>query len=117
MSDRLVGAEVKIVNPTIIASEEIIWLKKNGDELLIHVDVGMPYQHEGAWACPAALIGVDGRYPDIAGDSFIQALQLAIRLIRQRLGHLLDAGERLVYPADRSCNWDFDSLDAVFGLA
>jgi hypothetical protein len=108
--------ELKVENPTIIATEEIVWLRAEGDEVLIQAYIGKPYEQVGTWACPAALIGVDGRYSDIVGESSMQALQLAIRLIRQRLGHLLDAGEVLVYQDDRDRRWDLDSMNTVFGL-
>lgn len=107
--------KLKIENPTIIATEEIIWLRADGDEVLIQANVGKPYEQLGAWACPVALKGVDGRYPDIVGESSMQALHLAIRLVRQRLEHLLDAGEVLVYQNDRDCRWDLDTLNTVFG--
>lgn len=45
----------------------------------------------------------------------MQAVHLAIRLIRQRIGHLLDAGEVLVHPSERDSRWDIASLNAVFG--
>jgi hypothetical protein len=78
--------------------------------------VGAPYLAEGAmYRCPVELVGVDGRYPDIAGDGSLQALCLAIRLLATRLGHLLQAGERLVYADDRSTDWDSGSLDNLFG--
>lgn len=108
--------KLKIENPAIIATEEIIWLREDGDEILIQANVGKPYEQVGAWACPAALMGVDGRYPDIVGGSSMQALHLAIRLIRQRLSHLIDAGEVLVYRNDRNCRWDLDSLNTSFGM-
>jgi hypothetical protein len=106
---------LKIENPVYIATEEILWVRADGTEVLIQACVGIPYKSTNAWACPAALVGVDDRYPDIVGESSFQALNLAMRLIRQRLGHLLDAGEVLTYPIDRSERWDLDSLDVVFG--
>ncbi|MES2018468.1 MAG: hypothetical protein V4484_18420 [Pseudomonadota bacterium] len=107
---------MEIDQPTFIAIETIVWLQANNEDVLIQACIGQPYEQDAAWTCPAALIGVDGRYPDIVGDSSMQALQLALRLIRQRLGHLLEAGEILAYPADRDSRWDIDSLNAVFGL-
>ncbi|MEG2030645.1 MAG: hypothetical protein RR376_08370 [Janthinobacterium sp.] len=106
---------MKVVNPAIIATVEILWLRGNGDEVLIQASIGLPYEHSGAWACPAALMGVDERYPDIVGESSMQAIHLAIRLIRQRLGNLLDTGEVLVYQSERDNRWDIESLNAVFG--
>lgn len=75
----------------------------------------MPYA-DGDWTffCPVELAGVDGRYPDIGGSGSMQALCLAIRLLSTRLGHLLAKGERLVYAADRSIDWNVESLNAVF---
>lgn len=108
---------MKADNPTYIASEEILWIQANGTEVLIQACVGIPYKSKCAWFCPAALIGIDDRYPDVAGESSFQSLNLAMRLIRQRLGHLLDAEEVLTYPSDRSERWDMDSLDVVFGRA
>jgi hypothetical protein len=108
--------ELIIEKPTFIAIQEIVWQRADNDEVLIQACIGQPYEQGAAWACPAALIGVDERYPDIVGESSMQALQLAIRLIRQRLGHLLDAGEVLVYLDDRDSRWDIDSLNTVFGL-
>jgi len=90
-------------------------LRRNGEDVLIQAYIGLPYEQSGAWACPAALIGVDERYPDIVGESSMQAVHLAIRLIRQRIGYLLDAGEVLVYPSERDSRWDIESLNAVFG--
>lgn len=107
--------KLKIENPTYIATAEILWVRTGGTDVLIQACVGIPYENGGAWACPVALVGVDERYPDIVGDSSFQSLTLAIRLIRQRLGHLLDAGEVLVYPDDVSERWNVQALDVVFG--
>jgi hypothetical protein len=106
---------LKAENPTYIATEEILWVRADGTEVLIQARVGIPYKSSSAWACPVALMGVDEQYPDIVGESSFQSLNLAMRLIRQRLGHLLDAGEVLTYPNDRSEQWDAGTLDAVFG--
>jgi hypothetical protein len=104
-----------VENPICIATEEILWVRADGTEVLIQACVGIPYKSSSAWACPAALIGLDERYPDIVGESSFQSLNLARRLIRQRLGHLLDAGEVLTYPNDRREQWDQATLDVVFG--
>ena len=106
---------MKIANPTFMATEEILWLKADGTEVLIQALIGIPYKSGNAWACPAALIGVDDRYVDLIGESSLQSLSIALRLIRQRLGHLLDSGEKLAYPDDKDGRWDMKSLDVVFG--
>lgn len=103
--------------PAFIACERILWLRPDGTEMMIEARIGAPYQVDAhTWACPASLEGVDGRYPDVAGEGSLQSLSLAVRLIATRLGHLLEENAQLVYPADRS-PWDASSHAALFGAA
>lgn len=102
--------------PKFIASIELIWLRADGCEVTITARVGTPYQFDGnQYRCPVEVVGFDGRYPDIAGEGSLQALCLAIRLLSTRLEYLLKEGGRLVYPDDRSTDWNRDSLNNVFG--
>jgi hypothetical protein len=102
------------LEPKFIAAEEITWLKKDGLPVQVVARVGTPcLTHDGTWRCPAALEGADGRCPDVAGESAMQAMSLAMRLIASRLGHLLEDGEHLAYCDGTT--WDTDSLEAVFG--
>jgi len=99
--------------PRFIASQAILWLHADGTETRIEARIGEPYQVDArTWACPAALEGVDGRYPDIFGDGSMQALSLAMGLIATRLGHMLENDAQLVCPEDRS-PWN----GATFGAA
>jgi len=101
----------RIETPNFIASERILWLRPDGSEQLIEAKIGEPYRRDAqSWACPASLDGVDGRYPDIVSINSLQAVTLALQLIRSRLGHLLADGERLVYPEDRS-PWSVSTFD------
>ena len=105
-----------IHNP--IAKEELLWVRKDGSEVPVIAQIGMPYQvDEYSWACPAELRGVESQYPDMQGASSMQALHLAIHLIRTRLGHLLEDNEALYYPGDKEEKFDSDSLNNVFGYA
>jgi hypothetical protein len=108
-------AKMRIAHPNFIANEKLLWIKKDATEVVIQAFVGVPYQYEEAWACPAALMGLDDRYPDLIGESSIQSLTIALRLIRQRLGHLVDIGDVLVYPNEKNTHWSSSALDAVFG--
>ena len=105
--------------PSFIASEELLWIKADGSEIKLIARVGVPYEAEsGQFRCPVELAGLDGRYPDIAGESSMQAMCLATSLLATRLKHLLQEGERLVYIEDRDrddSSWDISSLNAVFG--
>jgi hypothetical protein len=109
-------AKSPIHNP--IAKEELLWVRKDGSEVAVVAQIGMPYQvDEYSWACPAELYGVESQYPDMHGASSMQALNLAIRLIRTRLGHLLEDNETLFYPSDKEVKLDTGFLDNVFGYA
>ena len=102
--------------PGFIAGNELVWLKADGSEVTVIAKVGTPYQPDGQeYRCPVEIVGFDGRYPDIAGDSSLQVLSLAIRLLATRLGDLLQEGGRLVYPDDRSTERNSDSLNNLFG--
>lgn len=99
--------------PRFIASQSILWLRPDGAETLIEANIGEPYQIDDyTWACPASLIGVDGRYPDMVGGSSLQALSLALGLVTTRLGHMLEDKAKLVYPEDRS-EWNLSVLGAT----
>jgi len=103
----------RISTPRFIASDDILWLRADGTEALIQARVGEPYQIDAqTWACPAELLGVDGRYPDIVGGSSLQALSLAIKLVATRLGHMLSDNAQLVHREDRS-PWDGSSLGGL----
>lgn len=110
---------MQATNPSFIASKELLWLKADGSEIKLIARVGVPYEAEcGQFRCPVELAGLDGRYPDIAGGSSMQAICLATSLLATRLRHLLEDGERLVYVEDRDredSSLDMSSLNAVFG--
>ncbi|WP_197065299.1 hypothetical protein [Massilia sp. 9096] len=103
--------------PVFIATLSILWLRSDGSEVMIEAKIGAPYVvDDQTWACPACLEGVDGRYPDIVGEGSFQALSIAMRLIGNRLGHMLEDNAHLVYPVDRSA-WGWSSHAAFFGAA
>lgn len=103
--------------PAFIASDELLWLKADGTEVRLIARVGTPYRVDDHYRCPVELEGLDSRYPDVAGESSMQALCLATNLLATRLTHLLEEGERLVYVKDdqSGSDWDVATLNAVFG--
>ena len=106
--------KTEITDP--IATEELLWVKKDGEEIFITAKVGRPYKIDNhVWACPTELIGVDIKYPDMHGVGSMQALGLAMGLIKTRLGHLLEDGEKLYHLDDQKSELDKDCLDAIFG--
>lgn len=99
-----------------IAIEELLWVQKDGNEILITAKVGRPYKvDDDIWACPAELCGVDNQYPDMRGVGSMHALGLALSIIKKRLGHLIEDGEKLYYSDDKTSKFDKGSLDLLFG--
>lgn len=102
-----------IDNP--IAKIELVWIRKDANEVSVIAQIGSPYKIDDlSWACPFELRGVDSQYPDMQGGNSMQAIFLAIRLIKTRLGHLLDDGEIIYNVADRTEKLDRAYLDIVF---
>ena len=58
--------------------------------------------------------GLHGRLADIAENDSVQALQLAIRLVRQLLGYYMEEGGRIFNPQEES-ELKNEGLDAVLG--
>jgi hypothetical protein len=104
-------------DPVYVAAEDYVWFQQDGSQSTLHARVGAPYRAEhGCWACPAELVGLDGRYPDVMGESSMQALSLAVRLVATRLGHLLERGEHLVHPAEPALRLSSEHLANTFGV-
>ncbi|MYN28606.1 DUF6968 family protein [Duganella levis] len=86
---------MKIDNPTVIATHDFIWYKSDGTTVPMQIMIGAPYRQGMDWACPCAIFGFEGRYADIMGISSIQALSLAISLVKNRLRWMIETGEVL----------------------
>lgn len=99
-----------------IAQQAWLCVHPNGSESTVTAKIGTPYPVDGTmWKCAAALEGLDGQYPDIAGEGSMQALGLALRLIRTRLGHAIGSGATLYFSADRSAPQTMEDLGGIFG--
>jgi len=102
-----------IVNP--VAKLELVMSGVNDLGVPVIAQIGFPYKiDEHSWACPAELKGVDPQYPDIQGASSMQAICLAIRLIKSRLGDLIDDGESIYQPDELVEKLDRAYLDIIF---
>lgn len=108
---------MQIAQFTVAATQEFIWLKGDGTEVPVQAMVGVPYPDGDDWGCPAALHGVDGRYRDIFGISGLQAMCLAMKLIRTQLVHLLGQGETLLYVSEGRERVGVEDMATLFGLA
>jgi Domain of unknown function (DUF6968) len=82
----------------IIAETKCFAVFGNGERKLLHLVVGRPYRiDDRSWACPVQLEGLHEKIPNIVGGDSWQALGLAIGLIRQLLGYLVEEGGKLYW--------------------
>ena len=66
------------------------------------------------WACPVEILGFEPRYPDAHGGTSLQALCLAIMLVRSRVEDFISKGGK-VLDIVGGHEWDVKSIAAVFG--
>jgi hypothetical protein len=100
--------------PTWIAERAVVFVHPDGRRRDGRIAVGLPYLVSDVQArCPLILEGLETFPPQIAGDSTLQAMLLAIRLAARRLHDFRARGGRIEYPADEG-GGDVD-LDALFG--
>ena len=98
-----------------IGQAEFVFLFPDGTKNRVGFRVGRPYSlgdHE--WACPCELTGMDGRHPDIHGGSSMQALTLAISLLRRRVQDFVEKGGK-VLDAETEEEYGPDEIWATFG--
>ncbi len=93
-----------------IATESMVLTTADGERKTITVMVGRPYADGEAFRCPVKVTGLEPQYVDIAGETSLQALCLALRLVRQRLEHQLETGSSLLYP-DQADSEDADTVE------
>jgi len=83
----------------LIAEKTIFAVDKDGREFDIRLMIGKPYQKAeslyGEWACPVAMVGYHGVFPDMVGVDSWQALQLARTSIQRLLGYFIEDGGKL----------------------
>jgi len=90
------------VTPGWIASRTLLAVKPGGEEILITVRLGKPYEISSEeWACPAAIDGLHQRLHDMHGVDAWQTIQLVQGLLAQLLGHFVEAGGKLYWPETR----------------
>jgi hypothetical protein len=87
----------------------------NGARQRVAVRIGKPYSlSPREWACPVEIRGLEPRYPDIRGVDSLQALCLAISLVRTRLEDFIRDGGKILDVEDGS-EWGVRELGATFG--
>jgi hypothetical protein len=98
-----------------VASTKLDLQPSGGTKKRVAVRIGKPYCISAQeWASPVELRGHEPRYPDIRGADPLQALCLAISLIRSRLEDFMSKGGKVLHVEDGSL-WGARELAATFG--
>jgi hypothetical protein len=101
----------------VVGSADLILAATDGTRTPITIRVGRPYQVDVLeWACPVEVHGLEPRYPDMHGTTSLQALCLAVAVVRERIRDVRAKGGK-VLAADEDVEWDDDALAALFGLS
>jgi hypothetical protein len=82
----------------LIAQTKLLCIMPSGVRLPVTVSVGEPYPGDREWRCPISLEGLGQEHPAMAGADSLQALCLAIRLIRHVLHSLIADGGQVLEP-------------------
>ncbi|WP_374199406.1 hypothetical protein [Massilia sp. Bi118] len=105
-----------IIESRIIASQELIWSLSNGMEKPFCIKVAEPYQIDAStWVCSILLDGLEEHPRNIYGVSSLQALCQAVNHVGDFFGHLMNKGEKFIYPQDRTV-FDKQFLSSIFRL-
>lgn len=86
--------------PETIAERVIYAVDNDARGFDVGIMIGKPYQTDfkyGDWACPVALIGLHGRFPDMYGVDSWQALIVAVRLVKALLTNFVEEGGKLYW--------------------
>jgi hypothetical protein len=84
-----------------VATMTLRCIRPNHDPQIVVVSVGEPYENgSGGWACTVALQGLYARLADIHGADSLQALCLALTLVRDLLEDVLERGGHFLDPQD-----------------
>ena len=98
--------------PEKIIETSLDCVDQTGQRSRLVVELGRPYRAlEGEWACPVAIHGLHDRLQDVRGEDSLQALCLAVSLIRSLLSSYLEDGGLLMHP---DTDYPYD-LNATFG--
>jgi hypothetical protein len=98
-----------------VSASVLVFQFPDGTSRPVKLRVGKPYQVSAVeWACPVEISGFERRYVDVRGEDSMQALCMAISLIRMRLEDFLEKGGK-VLGVDDLREWDPRALWATFG--
>lgn len=82
-----------------IAERELIGKRRDGTRFRVLVRIGRPHSADGfEWKCSLQMDEFLPKQMDISGVDSLQALSLAIRLVRHRLVDFVEDGGQLFWP-------------------
>ena len=100
--------EVTVASPFVFQSAD-------GVRRRVTLRVGKPYKRSPRdWACPAEIRGLETRYPDMSGANSMQALCLAVAIVRMRVEDFIAKGGRL-FDVTGGEEWARTGVWAMFG--
>jgi hypothetical protein len=98
-----------------VGVSDLVFISPDGAKRSVTLRVGIPYRvAEAEWACPGELRGFEPRHADVRGGDSMQALCLAIALIRARVEDFMASGGRVADVQDGE-EWDMAGVHALFG--
>lgn len=90
-----------MIERELIAERTIHAIDKDSREFEIRLMVGKPYEvSPTAWACPVAMVGLHGVFPDMYGVDSWQALLTSLNLIGSLLNYFVEDGGRIFFEKD-----------------
>jgi hypothetical protein len=76
-------------------------VRTNGAPAPLIIRIGKPYEiSQDEWACAVSMMGLHPRLADIHAQDALQALGLAMALIRSLLEHFVKSGGRLLFKTE-----------------
>jgi len=96
-----------------LIAERVIYAVDNDSRgFEIRLMIGKPYPDPpNAWACPVAMVGLQGAFPDMHGVDSWQALTLALQVIDRLLTYFVEDGGKLYWEE----NGNDLAIDELFG--
>lgn len=83
-----------------IASTEIVYVPREGDEVMTEIQIGRPHRDGDTWACDVEMPEVE-RLRTIHGADSLHALLLALGFLSDRLEYLAEHGASFLWPDTR----------------
>lgn len=86
-----------------LAFAELSCVASDGREFDATIAAGRPYRAtSGEWHCSVEMSGLEEQLADMAGEDSLQALCMALSVVRAMLEHFVEQGGQLFYRNSRS---------------